>query len=106
MFFSTSFALKAPPFIHIYTPGWIELKEAKLYPKLNAASDTENPTIGIILCSEKNEAVVKYSVLNDSQQLFASKYLPSESELKAELERERLLAEFRLKSISPDKKND
>lgn len=69
----------------------------------------DNPTIGIILCSEKNEAVVKYSVLNDSQQLFASKYLlylPSEAELKAELERERLLAELRLKSISPDKKND
>ncbi len=69
----------------------------------------DNPTIGIILCSEKNEAVVKYSVLNDSQQLFASKYLlylPSEAELKAELERERLLAELRLKSLSPDKKND
>ena len=66
-------------------------------------------TIGIILCSEKNEAVVKYSVLNDSQQLFASKYLlylPSEAELKAELERERLLAELRLQSISPDKKNN
>ena len=69
----------------------------------------DNPTIGIILCSEKNEAVVKYSVLNDSQQLFASKYLlylPSEAELKAELERERLLAELRLQSISPDKKNN
>ena len=35
-----------------------------------------NPTIGLILCSEKNEAVAKYSVLTDSQQLFASKYLP------------------------------
>ena len=60
----------------------------------------DNPTIGIILCSEKNEAVVKYSVLNDSKQLFASKYmlyLPSEAELKAELERERMLAELRIK---------
>ena len=60
----------------------------------------DNPTIGIILCSEKNEAVVKYSVLNDSDQLFASKYvlyLPTEAELKAELERERLLAELKLK---------
>ena len=60
----------------------------------------DNPTIGIILCSEKNEAVVKYSVLNDSHQLFASKYmlyLPSEAELKAELERERVLAELRMK---------
>lgn len=59
----------------------------------------DNPTIGIILCSEKNEAVVKYSVLSKSEQLFASKYvfyLPSEAELKAELERERLNAELRM----------
>ncbi len=59
----------------------------------------DNSTIGIILCSEKTEAVVKYSVLSESQQLFASKYLlylPSEAELKAELERERLLADLKL----------
>ena len=59
----------------------------------------DNSAIGIILCSEKNEAVVKYSVLSESKQLFASKYLlylPSEAELKAELERERLLAELAL----------
>ena len=59
----------------------------------------DNPTTGVILCSEKNEAVVRYSVLNESQQLFASKYLlylPSEAELKAELERERSLLEIAL----------
>jgi predicted nuclease of restriction endonuclease-like (RecB) superfamily len=59
----------------------------------------DNPTIGIILCSEKTEAVVKYSVLSESQQLFASKYLlylPSEAELKTELERERLFADLKL----------
>jgi predicted nuclease of restriction endonuclease-like (RecB) superfamily len=59
----------------------------------------DNPTIGIILCSEKNEAVVKYSVLKESEQLFASKYLlylPSEAELKAELERERHQAELKM----------
>jgi predicted nuclease of restriction endonuclease-like (RecB) superfamily len=59
----------------------------------------DNPTIGLILCSEKTEAVVKYSVLSESQQLFASKYLlylPSEAELKAELERERLFADLKL----------
>ena len=59
----------------------------------------DNPTIGIILCSEKTEAVVKYSVLSESQQLFASKYLlylPSEAELKAELERERLFVDLKL----------
>lgn len=45
----------------------------------------DNPTIGLILCSEKSEAVVKYSVVSDKKQLFASKYipyLPSEKELK------------------------
>ena len=52
----------------------------------------DNPTIGIILCTEKDETVVRYSVLNDSRQLFASRYtlyLPSEQELVAEIERER-----------------
>ena len=52
----------------------------------------DNPTIGLILCSEKSEAVAKYSVLTESKQLFASKYLhylPTEEELRAELKRER-----------------
>ena len=56
----------------------------------------DNPTIGLILCSEKNETVVKYSVLNESQQLFASRYklfLPTEAELKAEIERDIRLIE-------------
>jgi predicted nuclease of restriction endonuclease-like (RecB) superfamily len=51
----------------------------------------DNPTIGIILCSEKDEAIVKYSVLEDNRQLFASKYmlyLPTEEELARELRRE------------------
>jgi predicted nuclease of restriction endonuclease-like (RecB) superfamily len=54
----------------------------------------DNPTIGLILCSRKSEAVAKYSVLTDSKQMFASKYmpfLPSEEELVKELERERHL---------------
>ena len=52
----------------------------------------DNPTIGLILCSQKSEAVAKYSVLTESKQLFASKYLPylpTEEELRSELERER-----------------
>ncbi len=56
--------------------------------------DDDNSTIGLILCSEKSEAVAKYSVLTDSQQLFASKYLPylpSEEELRRELQRERAM---------------
>ena len=54
----------------------------------------DNPTLGIILCADKDDAVVHYSFLKDSQQLFASKYrlvLPSEEELRAELERRNVL---------------
>jgi len=52
----------------------------------------DNPTIGIILCTEKSETIVKYSVMNDNPKLFATKYmpyLPTESELVAEIEREK-----------------
>ena len=62
----------------------------------NGRQETDNPTIGLILCSKKNEAIVKYSVLKDSKQLFASKYklyLPTEQELKEEIEHERELIE-------------
>lgn len=58
----------------------------------------DNPTIGIILCSQKNEAIVKYSVLNDAQQVFASKYrltLPTAEELQREIEEERRKIEER-----------
>lgn len=50
-----------------------------------------NPTIGLILCSEKNEAIARYSILKDSKRIFASKYklyLPTEKELAEEIERE------------------
>nr|WP_313403741.1 PDDEXK nuclease domain-containing protein [Pseudomonas sp.] len=59
----------------------------------------DGPTVGIILCAQKDASVVRYSVLQGSEQLFASKYklvLPSEEELRAELDRERArLAEQR-----------
>lgn len=51
--------------------------------------DNDNPTIGIILCAEKDGTIVKYSMLNDSKQLFATKYmpyLPTEKDLIAEIE--------------------
>jgi hypothetical protein len=56
----------------------------------------DNPTIGIVLCSDKNDTMAKYSVLSDNDRLFASKYmtyLPTEEELKQELERERIIVE-------------
>src|SRR5690606_26090411 len=65
----------------------------------------DNPTIGLVLCSEKSEAVVKYSVLADQQQLIAAKYLPylpTEEELKRELERERAIATAQLSQLGVD----
>jgi predicted nuclease of restriction endonuclease-like (RecB) superfamily len=55
-------------------------------------NENDNPTVGILLCGSKDQSVVRYSVLHESEQLFASKYrlvLPSEDELRRELERER-----------------
>jgi len=63
----------------------------RLYDDRYTSSD-DNPTIGLVICSEKSEAVVKYSVLSDQKQLFAAKYLahlPSEEELRIELQKER-----------------
>lgn len=55
-------------------------------------NDDDNPTIGLLLCSEKNEAIAKYSVLHDDKQMFASKYvltLPTAEELEKHIENER-----------------
>ncbi len=59
--------------------------------------ESDNPTIGLILCAEKNRTVVKYSLLNESKQIFASKYktyLPTEKQLKKEIAREREVVEM------------
>ncbi len=52
----------------------------------------DNPTIGIVLCSETDEDIARYSVLHDNNQLFASKYMlymPTEEELRNEIERQK-----------------
>jgi hypothetical protein len=52
----------------------------------------DNPTIGLILCTEKNRTIVKYSLLKESKQIFASKYLtylPTEKQLEQQIEKER-----------------
>lgn len=57
-------------------------------------NEGDNPTLGIILCADKDETIVRYSVLSENRRLFASKYrliLPSEEELRAELERRHVL---------------
>jgi predicted nuclease of restriction endonuclease-like (RecB) superfamily len=77
----------------------------RMYDGLYAASD-DNPTIGLILCTLKNETVVRYSVLNDRKQIFASKYmlcLPTEEQLKIEVEKERCLIEAVIEEQSYDK---
>lgn len=63
----------------------------RMYDDLKRGPD-DNPTVGIILCTHKDASVVRYSVLHGNEQLFASKYrlvLPSEDELRVELDRER-----------------
>jgi predicted nuclease of restriction endonuclease-like (RecB) superfamily len=55
--------------------------------------ETDNSTIGILLCTETDRTIAKYSVLKENKQLFATKYmsyLPTEEELIAEIEREKL----------------
>jgi len=67
----------------------------RMFDDLKRDAD-DNPTIGIILCDSKDETTVKYSVLQENEQLFASKYqrvLPTEEELIAEIEREKRLIE-------------
>ena len=63
----------------------------RMMDNLKRAPD-DNPTVGIILCTDKDASVVRYSVLHENEQIFASRYklvLPSEEELRAELDRER-----------------
>ncbi len=59
----------------------------------NIKAEDDNPTIGIVLCSETDSDIAKYSILKDNEQIFASKYklyLPTEEELRAEIEREKI----------------
>mgnify|MGYP003333218058 CR=1 FL=1 len=96
----------------------LDLKIGKLRPSdtgnlrfyVNYWDDKEklehhNPTIGIILCAEKSDAVVKYTLGDSENNLFATKYktyLPSEKELQQELVRERALIEQYQKLNTPE----
>ena len=80
----------------------------RLYDDLRRG-DNDNPTVGILLCGSKDHSVVRYSVLHESQQLFASKYrlvLPSEDELRQELERDREALEARAESETTKDNNE
>ena len=65
----------------------------------------DNPAIGILLCTETDKTIAKYSVLSENKQLFASKYLsylPTEEELAAEIERQKVLLKLSDKPSAPD----
>ena len=67
----------------------------------------DNPTMGLILCSAKNETMIKYTLLEDSQQVFAAKYklyLPSEEELQRELNKERARIETEKRLLAEGEK--
>lgn len=65
----------------------------RMYDELKR-SEGDNPTIGIVLCSETDADIAKYSVMHGNEQLFASKYklyLPTEEELKSEIEAQKAI---------------
>ena len=65
----------------------------RMYEELKR-SEGDNPTIGIVLCSDTDEDIAKYSILHGNEQLFASKYklyLPTEEELRAEIENQKTM---------------
>lgn len=74
----------------------------RMYDELKRG-EGDNPTIGIVLCSDTDEDIAKYSVLHGNEQLFASKYklyLPTEEELRAEIETQKEMF-----YLQQDKKN-
>jgi len=65
----------------------------RMYDELKR-SEGDNPTLGIVLCSETDEDIARYSVMHGSEQLFASKYklyLPTEEELRKEIEAQKAI---------------
>jgi len=70
----------------------------RMFDDLQKRED-DNPSIGLILCTQKDETVVRYSILKESEQIFDSRYrlvLPTEEELVAELEREQRFLQERM----------
>ncbi len=74
----------------------------RMFDKLKKLND-DNSTIGIVLCTDTDEDIAKYSILNDNNKLFASKYklyLPTEEELRREIELQKEL--FYLQQLEKD----
>lgn len=65
----------------------------RMYDQLKRSSN-DNPTMGIVLCTETDEDIARYSILNGNEQIFASKYklyLPTEEQLRAEIETQKMI---------------
>ena len=76
----------------------------RMYDELKR-NEGDNPTIGVVLCTETDEDIARYSILHGSEQLFVTKYkpfLPSEEELKAEIETQKLIFELQQKEVNMD----
>ena len=95
--------LKTGPLMH-QDVGQMDMY-VRMYDELRRG-EGDNPTVGVLLCGSKDQSVARYSVLNGSEQLFASKYrliLPSEEELRLELQRDRqAIEEHKNLSIEDD----
>ena len=68
-----------------------DVGQVRMYDDLVKGED-DNPTIGVLLCIETDNTIAKYSVLHESEQLFAAKYMsfmPTEEELRREIEKQK-----------------
>ena len=71
-------------------------------------NEGDNPTIGIVLCSDTDEDIAKYSVMHGNEQLFATKYklyLPTEEELRAEIETQKTMFYLQQQENNEEKDN-
>ena len=76
----------------------------RMYDELRKTED-DNPTIGIVLCSETDEDIAKYSILKGNEHLFATKYklyLPTEDELRAEIQAQKEIFELQQNDLNED----
>ncbi|MES2772666.1 MAG: PDDEXK nuclease domain-containing protein [Bacteroidota bacterium] len=86
--------LKTEPITH-QDVGQMDMY-VRMYDELKKSGD-DNPTLGIVLCTETDHDIARYSILKGNEQIFATKYklyLPSEEELRAEIEREKMILKF------------
>lgn len=71
-------------------------------------TEGDNPTVGIVLCSETSKDIARYSVLHESEQLFAAKYMPlmpTEEELRREIEQQKELYRLQHKELNDNNEN-